>query len=327
MHAVPIIPWSKRSTLGTLAPDDMVLLVDDASAVWVVDPSRLLTLGFEILAAPDGVVVGGPARALSGMFADEPDSGMGETVIGLWNEGADFDLDHDHEFFCPIHNVRLRGAVVVAEDFPACVVYGPDRVVGALREQRRSNLRAVDDLAAQFVLQPPKVITVASEIVATPLIDSAWCTQLCQLVESFDAWESDPDDPVPGDEFSLHLAPALFDALERSIGTVLVPALRDEWPSFAWDGLADAFVIRYDAIEETSTLHLHHDVAQISMAIRLNDGYDGGALRFPRQRWDNGTLPIGTAAIWPSLVTHPHVGETVSAGRKYSLTVWFALPA
>lgn len=37
-------------------------------------------------------------------------------------------------------------------------------------------------------------------------------------------------------------------------------------------------------------------------------------------------LGVGDLVAWPSLVTHPHGGAPVTAGVKYGLTVWFALP-
>jgi hypothetical protein len=196
-----------------------------------------------------------------------------------------------------------------------------------LRQQLDANLHDVAKLAAALRPADAALFEVANEMFTTPFLDPSWCASLCQLLERFDAWESDPHDPVPGHEFSLQLAPALYEAIHAAVAHSIVPALRRPWPEFAWSGLADAFVIRYDAIEATPELVVHHDVAQISIAVRLNDAYEGGALRFPRQDWDNGEVAVGSAAIWPSLVTHPHVGEVVTAGRKYSLTIWFALPS
>jgi predicted 2-oxoglutarate/Fe(II)-dependent dioxygenase YbiX len=88
----------------------------------------------------------------------------------------------------------------------------------------------------------------------------------------------------------------------------------------------DAFVIRYEPGAVTDHLPLHHDVAQVSASVRLNHGYAGGELCFPRQSWDTGDLEVGCLVAWPSLVTHPHGAAPVTAGTKYGLTVWFALP-
>jgi hypothetical protein len=68
-------------------------------------------------------------------------------------------------------------------------------------------------------------------------------------------------------------------------------------------------------------------VRAVSATVRLNDGYDGAELRFPRQRYDNSAQPVGSMLAWPSLVTHPHETAPLRAGVKYGLTVWFELPS
>jgi hypothetical protein len=67
-------------------------------------------------------------------------------------------------------------------------------------------------------------------------------------------------------------------------------------------------------------------VAQISGSIKLDDGYAGGLLTFPRQGFDSAHLSVGTLLVWPSLVTHPHTSTPVTAGVKHSLTIWAELP-
>ncbi len=321
-----VVTWAERDRLGTFDPDDLVLLVADDRVAWIVDDTAIGAIALQTLAAHDGAIVGGCAGDLAGLFAGT-EGEMGPTVVGAWGDGADVDLDHDNEVFASPEWARLRGTIFVSDEYVPGILHGTPGEIESLRHDWVTNRNAVDDLAAALCPVEAVLVGVANEMFATPFLDPAWCASLCGLVERFDAWESDPDDPVPGSEFSLRLAPALFEAIETAVAHAIVPALRDPWPEFAWSGLADAFVIRYDAIEATPELHVHHDVAQISAAVRLNDGYEGGALRFPRQDWDNTDVAVGSAAIWPSLVTHPHVGEAVTAGRKYSLTIWFALPS
>ena len=47
---------------------------------------------------------------------------------------------------------------------------------------------------------------------------------------------------------------------------------------------------------------------------------------FPRQDVTNIDVPVGHLLAWPSLVTHPHAAEPVTAGVKYGLTIWFEVP-
>ena len=50
----------------------------------------------------------------------------------------------------------------------------------------------------------------------------------------------------------------------------------------------------------------------------MNDGFEGGALAFPRQGFDNASVPVGHLLLWPSLVTHPHLAAAVDDGRLYT---------
>ena len=105
----------------------------------------------------------------------------------------------------------------------------------------------------------------------------------------------------------------------------VMPVLLRTWPAIDYAGLRDAFVIKFTPGGQAA-LPLHHDVAQVSASVRLNDGYEGGALEFPRQGFSTAATPIGTLVAWPSLVTHPHLSAAVLRGVKYSLTIWFELP-
>ena len=153
------------------------------------------------------------------------------------------------------------------------------------------------------------------------------CADLIAVVEAANRWAPDPDDPVPGLEVSLRsLDPRLLDRLEADLRATVWPRLVAHWSEVAVTSIHDAFVIRYEPGPITDHLPVHHDVAQVSASIRLNRGYEGGELVFPRQGWDTRDLGVGDLVAWPSLVTHPHGGAPVTAGVKYGLTVWFALP-
>ena len=131
---------------------------------------------------------------------------------------------------------------------------------------------------------------------------------------------------MPGHEISLAaISPQLYAAVERDLGVRTWPALREVWPLVDYHGLRDAFVIRY-ALGEQESLRLHHDVAQVSASMKLNDSYSGGVLEFPRQGASNEGLAVGELLAWPSLVTHPHATTQLGSGVKYALTIWFELP-
>ena len=168
---------------------------------------------------------------------------------------------------------------------------------------------------------------VGSELYATSFWTPEFCTAVVRAAEAIGAFEPQPDDPVPGHEVSLALiSPRLFEEVQTDIGIRLWPQLRNAWPYIDYHGLRDVFVIRY-ALGEQESLRIHHDVAQVSASIKLNEGYVGGELEFPLQGFDNSELAVGTLLAWPSLVTHPHRTNQLQSGVKYALTIWCELPA
>jgi predicted 2-oxoglutarate/Fe(II)-dependent dioxygenase YbiX len=121
------------------------------------------------------------------------------------------------------------------------------------------------------------------------------------------------------------ISPRLFEAVQNDMGARIWPVLKNEWPLIDYHGINDAFVIKYESGGQES-LRLHHDVAQVSASIKLNDDYEGAVLEFPRQGVSNADIPVGSLLAWPSLVTHPHHSTPITRGVKYSLTMWFELP-
>ena len=165
------------------------------------------------------------------------------------------------------------------------------------------------------------------EIYQVPFWTPAFCSTVIRAAEAVGAFEQQPDDPVPGHEVSLAvISPRLFEAVEIDLGQRIWPQLQTEWPYIDYHGLRDVFVIKYQ-LGQQEHLRMHHDVAQVSASAKLNDGYDGAVLDFPRQGVSNVDVPVGELVVWPSLVTHPHQATTLRAGVKYGLTIWFELPS
>jgi len=167
---------------------------------------------------------------------------------------------------------------------------------------------------------------VGPELYVVPFWKPDFCATVIRGAEAV-GFEPNPEDPVPGHEVSLAtISPALFQAVQDDIGARIWPQLRSVWPMIEYTGLRDAFVIRYSPGEQES-LRLHQDIAQVSATVRLNDGYTGAALTFPRQGYDNAEQPVGSLLAFPSLVTHPHEAAPLRSGVKYGLTIWCELPA
>ena len=167
---------------------------------------------------------------------------------------------------------------------------------------------------------------VGPEMFSVPFWTPAMCAAVVRVAEAVGGFEPNPDDPVPGHEVSLAaISPALFNSFEIDLGRRLWPLLRTRWPLVEYCGLRDAFVIKYEMDGQTE-LRLHHDVAQVSASMKLNDDYSGAELEFPQQGYTNADLPVGSLVVWPSLVTHPHRTRPLTGGVKYGLTVWFEIP-
>ncbi len=164
------------------------------------------------------------------------------------------------------------------------------------------------------------------EIHTVPFWTPSFCSTVVRAAEAVGAFAHQEDDPVPGHEVSLAIiSPRLFEAVEVDLGVRIWPQLQTVWPFIDYHGLRDVFVIKY-ALGEQEHLRMHHDIAQVSGSVKLNDGYEGAVLDFPRQGVDNAAVPVGELVVWPSLVTHPHQATPLRQGVKYGLTVWFELP-
>jgi hypothetical protein len=170
------------------------------------------------------------------------------------------------------------------------------------------------------------VRVIGNEVLVVPFWTPTFCATLIRAAEAVGAFEPQPDDPVPGHEVSLAvISPRLFEQVEVDLGVRIWPQLQVVWPYIDYHGLRDVFVIRY-AMGEQEHLRMHHDIAQVSASAKLNEGYEGAVLDFPRQQVDNAAAAVGELVVWPSLVTHPHQATPLRSGVKYGLTIWFELP-
>lgn len=177
---------------------------------------------------------------------------------------------------------------------------------------------AIDDRTGLMMLD--------SDMVVLPCWNADFCSTLIRAAEALGGFGANDFDPVPAHEVSLAaISPALFERVQDDFGRRIWPELQRVWPLIDYHGINDAFVIKYE-VGEQEELRMHHDIAQVSASIKLNDDYEGAVLEFPRQGKDNGSVPVGSMLAWPSLVTHPHRSTPIRSGVKYSMTVWFELP-
>ncbi|HEX7097243.1 MAG TPA: hypothetical protein VF183_15260 [Acidimicrobiales bacterium] len=282
------------------------------------------------------VAIAGPAGAILDALAGRDDGDDAVALTGAYLDGL-VALDSSCALFhvprgmasdaVAVHHRLVVGATGAT---PLYLVCGDDRdafdrVRATLADDGARDLARIFRYDDAVDLSPGWSCP-APDIVQVPFWTPELCATVIRLAEAAEAWDRDEDDPVPGAEVSLAaLSPRLFGHLGVHLRERVLPVLRQVWPELADTDLHDAFVIKY-AAGPHAELRLHHDVAQISGTVRLNDGYEGGRLEFPRQGWDNRAVPIGNLVVWPSLVTHPHRSTPVTAGVKYGLTLWWKLP-
>jgi len=167
---------------------------------------------------------------------------------------------------------------------------------------------------------------IGNELLVLPCWKAEFCSVIIRATHAAGCFSPSAGDPVPGHEVSLALiSPRLFENIQNDLGVRIWPQLQKHWPLIDYHGIQDIFVIKYE-VGQQEELRLHHDIAQVSASIKLNDDYEGAELEFPRQKYSNKNLRVGQMLAWPSLVTHPHRSLPITRGVKYSATVWFELP-
>jgi hypothetical protein len=184
------------------------------------------------------------------------------------------------------------------------------------------DLAALLELLTHSAVPDPEVEVVGPDIVRVQLWTARFCAALVAFADRYGAWSSLRGDAHPGEEVRLErLAPSLHAAVAADVALRVGRAIRGVWPFGFVEGYRDLFVIRYRP-GVTSALRLHHDVSYVSGSVKLDDGYRGGELRFPRQGWDNGDVAVGDVVLWPGMLTHEHESSDVVSGVKHSMTIW-----
>ena len=72
---------------------------------------------------------------------------------------------------------------------------------------------------------------IGPDLYVTSFWTPRFCAAIVRAAEAVGAFESQPDDPVPGHEVSLAvISPRLFEQVQSDIGERLWPQLRSVWP-------------------------------------------------------------------------------------------------
>jgi hypothetical protein len=162
------------------------------------------------------------------------------------------------------------------------------------------------------------VIMAAEDVLVTPLWTSEFCASVIQATQVADMTELDA-------VWLRDLDLRLFSSLEADLDERIRPTLIEHWPALAGARAIGVLVQRRQA-GDTAEGPVAMEGVQLTGSVRLNDGYEGGALVLPLQRWEDSTVPAGALAVWPSLFTHPVEAAPPTRGVKYDLTILWGTP-
>jgi hypothetical protein len=176
-----------------------------------------------------------------------------------------------------------------------------------------------------FVVLNPKVKEVANDILLIEFWKPEFCNILINAADSINQYESRPSDPVPGQELRIdQISNDLYISFCRHWKQTVQPILNEFYmlPAEQWFmGWKVPFIIKYE-MHKQRYLRPHMDGSMVTGTVRLNYEYTGGDLVFPRQKYKNTNVPVGSMLVWPSSIQHIHYSDTLLSGTKYSLVAW-----
>ena len=152
------------------------------------------------------------------------------------------------------------------------------------------------------------------------LLSPEQCAELIAVAEAHGGWQSMDGDDYPAQEIRLAELDLLGD-IELLFRDHLTPVIEQHWRPARMHGVRDAFVTKYTLDTQTS-LSLHTDASLVTASVKLNADYTGGVLNFPRQGCSNTEIAVGDCLLFPGQLTHGHESTPITAGTKYSLTIW-----
>jgi hypothetical protein len=156
----------------------------------------------------------------------------------------------------------------------------------------------------------------------------AFCSTIIRAAETAAAWANPGEGSTPFSEVSLlSLSSRLFSLIEDDLLSRIWPRVVSMWPQAGDLVVDDIVVVRQEAGEAGGTTQKPPAGALFGGSVRLNEGYGGGALLFPRQTWDDGRMSVGSISLWPWAESHPRRVESVSRGVKYALNLSWRRPS
>ena len=247
---------------------------------------------------------------------------------------TEFDITLDYEsyiFFClsgleDFCEYKESSSFVINKDTncTSCIVHGNG---GEYTKQAFENLyHKIHQYKIYIPTQEYKDLHVLDRdiLLLHNFLSEDFCQELIDAANDFNQWEQLPNDKFPGQELRIkNLQEKYYNIFQKAYNDKFVPTVEKYWHPLLMHGIRDLFAIKYSLGKQTS-LRLHHDMSLVSGSMKLNNDYQGGVLKFPRQGVDNSQAPVGSVIIWPGQVSHGHECTELISGTKYGLTLWTA---
>jgi hypothetical protein len=185
-----------------------------------------------------------------------------------------------------------------------------------------------DQLFNQFYPKSPTIFIpnygrvdyMDTDLLVVNFMTQSQCEDLIAMGDANGSWEPHPDDKFPAQEIRLKEL-GLWEECEKHWEKYIYPIVEKHWHPIQMYGLREAFIMKYTLDTQTSLAN-HHDASLVTGSVKLNEDYEGADLYFPRQNFSNKNVPVGRAILFPGQVTHGHQCNELTAGTKYSLTMW-----
>ena len=172
-----------------------------------------------------------------------------------------------------------------------------------------------------------KVEPAGPEIFVMPFWTEAYCRYVVAQVEAKhqfvrgQGYSGDGENPnIRTTDVRLKDLPDVNAGYIQSYNSLLANIIKKIW--LVKVDHSDAFFTRYTLDTQTRLLPHMDQSSIVSMTIRLNNDYEGGALHFIRQKLVNTQVPVGYLTFFPSGCTHIHEVLPLKSGKRYAITFW-----
>lgn len=156
-----------------------------------------------------------------------------------------------------------------------------------------------------------------ADVFTFPLFNLDFCKAVIQKAEDLNKWETDRHDFYPTIDVLLEKI-GMNDVYHRVLKEFGYACAIHMWglEGKNWPNMnSENFMIKYTE-EKQGHLSLHHDYADISFVLALNEEYEGGGTYFHRQKALHKGKP-GHISLHPGAITHKHGGRPVHKGKRY----------